>query len=309
MPEPHRPRQMTRRDFLKGAGVAALGLATGLGGCGGSVVLPPPLPPMPPRPVTERGVCYGPFRPGQDPDWGPYPTAAQIAEDMPTIAQETDLVRIYGSNDYLVPAITEGRKNGVWVAVGAWIYYDSAVNDEQLNALIRLANAHANVHSAVVGSEVLRRGDITKDELKAFIREVKSAVSCPVTTADIYSIWLANPDLAADIDDVMVHIYPFHDGVPIGSAADYLLQKYREVQAAIPGKRIVIGETGWPSNLGDIHAYKDSVLAVCDANEIPLYLFEMFDEPWKEKYEGEDGKHWGHYTATRARKYDEPIFG
>ena len=60
-------------------------------------------------------------------------------------------------------------------------------------------------------------------------------------------MWLAHPELAADVDFIGTHIWPYWDGVPVEDAVPYVLRRYKELQAAFPGKKIVIAETGWPA--------------------------------------------------------------
>jgi exo-beta-1,3-glucanase (GH17 family) len=100
------------------------------------------------------------------------------------------------------------------------------------------------VESVIVGNEVLLRGDLSDDELIGYIQRVKAAVNVPVTTADTGVILLQHPRVMDAVDYLMPHIYAYWDGVSIENAARYVEQQYQRIQAAVPGKRVVIGETG-----------------------------------------------------------------
>ncbi len=69
----------------------------------------------------------------------------------------------------------------------------------------------------------------------------------PVSTAEPWHIWLRQPELAAHVDFITLHLLPYWEGVPVEAALDEALQRYAQVRARFPGKPIVIGEIGWPS--------------------------------------------------------------
>ena len=108
------------------------------------------------------------------------------------------------------------------------------------------------MRSVIVGNEVLLRGDLPVAQLLRDIRQVRSALghTVAISYADDYHQWLAHPELAQAVDFVTVHIYPFFQNVPIGSAVSVLSNDYRQVAGRFPGKQVVIGETGWPSRDG-----------------------------------------------------------
>jgi hypothetical protein len=79
----------------------------------------------------------------------------------------------------------------------------------------------------------------------------------------------------------------------------------------IRGKTIVLGEAGWASyTIGDQHApragdekkqkrYYEELTAWAKANDVTVFYFEAFDEPWKGS--GTEG-HWGLFSADRKAK-------
>ena len=82
--------------------------------------------------------------------------------------------------------------------VGAWISADRARNEREIDALIALAQAGL-VGVAVVGNEVLLRGDLPEAELLAYVARVKAAVpeGVPVGCVDAYFHFLERPALTA----------------------------------------------------------------------------------------------------------------
>ena len=69
----------------------------------------------------------------------------------------------------------------------------------------------------------------------------------PVTTAEIADVLMRpeNRIVVKASDYLMVHIYPYWDRVSIIGAAWYVANITAQVRNAL-GKRVVIGETGWP---------------------------------------------------------------
>ena len=78
------------------------------------------------------------------------------------------------------------------------------------------------VDLAIVGSEALLRGDLSESALLAYINEVKQYfldknIDIPVTTADVYSVLLAHPNiLTGPWMLVSLNYYPYWEGKRIG---------------------------------------------------------------------------------------------
>ncbi len=140
-----------------------------------------------------QSVSYNPFPPAAHYDID-YATAPQkIRADLREIAKYAKAIRLYSSTDgnELVPAIA--KEFDLKVTLGAWLDKDNEKNRErnerEIAAAIDLAHHNSNVIGIVVGNETIYRGQLTVDELTAYIRRVKGAVEVPVTTGDIWSAW------------------------------------------------------------------------------------------------------------------------
>lgn len=194
------------------------------------------------------GVGYGPYHDGQSPDLGTFPSSDEVQADMATLKSLTNNIRIYSSigpaSEILQAADAEGMK----VALGISLNSVPKENEAQIAAGEQLASSKA-VSSLIVGNEVLLRGDLTEAQLHKYLQQVRTKVgpTVPITMADDYHQWLMHKNLANEVDFITVHIYPFWMGVSINCAIQALDQAYKQVVAAFPHKRIVIGETGWPS--------------------------------------------------------------
>jgi exo-beta-1,3-glucanase (GH17 family) len=111
-------------------------------------------------------------------------------------------------------------KYGLKVWHGAWLNNNEKENLEQINLLIDHANKYKDtVERVIVGNEVLLRKDLTANELRRYIRQVKQRVSQPVTYADVWEFWMRNPSLADEVDFITIHILPYWEDEPIGSTA------------------------------------------------------------------------------------------
>jgi len=196
-------------------------------------------------------VSYAPFRDQQTPlIESTHVPAEQIAQDMAQLAKVADCVRTYSIDQGMdqVPALA--AKAGLKVIQGIWLGSNRLKNLTQISTAIRLAKEYPGVITGlVVGNEVMLRGEMTVADLVANIRLVKSQVQVPVTYADVWEYWLKNRELYDAVDFVTIHILPYWEDMPIKAkfASSHVDSIRRRMAVAFPGKEILIGETGWPS--------------------------------------------------------------
>jgi exo-beta-1,3-glucanase (GH17 family) len=96
--------------------------------------------------------------------------------------------------------------------VGAWIDKHVERNEREMLAAIDLAKHNSNVNGIVVGNETIYRGDQKVADLIKLIQRVKGSVNVPVTTGEIWNIWLEHPELASSVDFIAAHILPYWEG-------------------------------------------------------------------------------------------------
>jgi exo-beta-1,3-glucanase (GH17 family)/cellulose synthase/poly-beta-1,6-N-acetylglucosamine synthase-like glycosyltransferase len=257
-------------------------------------------------------VSYAPFEGTAHPDVDNIPTAENIRADMKVLARLTRAIRLYSSTGgvELVPPIA--NEFGLKVMVGAWIDKHVDRNEREMLAAIDLAKHNSNVNGVVVGNETIYRGDQKVDDLIKLIQRVKSSVNVPVTTGEIWNIWLEHPELASSVDFIAAHILPYWEGFSSKQAVDQALIIYQKLRDAFPGKRIVIAEFGWPSagyNLknADPGPFQQAVTLrnfVTKAESIGMEynIVEAIDQPWK-FFEGGVGPYWGVLNADREPKF------
>ncbi len=250
-----------------------------------------------------HGLDFGPFLKGENPDLGTVLTPGQIRERMLVIAPFTNWILTFGSTLGVEHAPRIARDFGLKVAAGAWLGRDPSANEVELQNLIAAAST-GYVDIAVIGNEVLLRGDLTEDQLISYIQTFKKAVpGVPVTTADVYGELLAHPGVMAASDVIFANIYPFWEGKDIKNAAAFIHEKYRLVSAAAAGKEVIVSETGWPScgnavdqavpSLENSCAFFLNFVSWARAENVKYFYFEAFDEAWKVASEGPQGACWG----------------
>jgi exo-beta-1,3-glucanase (GH17 family)/cellulose synthase/poly-beta-1,6-N-acetylglucosamine synthase-like glycosyltransferase len=258
-------------------------------------------------------VSYAPFGGTAHPDSGTRAQAAQIRSDLQMLAPLTRAIRTYSSTGgvELVPGIA--AEFGLRVTIGAWIDKHNERNDREIASVIDLAKRHSNVDGIIVGNETIYRADQTVPELIKKIQQVKRAVNVPVTTGEIWNVWLEHPELVSAVDYIAAHILPYWEGFSDKQAVDQAILIYDKLRRAYPGKRIVIAEFGWPSagynlknaepgRLEQARVLRDFVTRA-EAYGIDYNIVEAIDQPWK-IFEGGVGPYWGLFDASREPKFE-----
>jgi len=268
-----------------------------------------------------HGLAFGPYESTQGP--GDPVSVAQIKERLGIVAPYTQWVRTYSTWNGFQNIPEEAHKLGLHVAAGTWIAHN---RQEEIDNLIEKAKA-GWVGIAIIGNEeLLFRGRETDASLAALLNDVRVAfdanglqhihlaisesfdslfgrdgtVKCPLTVE------------AADA--ILVNIHPFHEGVRVEQGSAVLAERYATAVAAAPGKRMVIGETGWPTagetkgeaipSIENAATYLAESVSWAKAKGVEIFTFEAFDEAWKGPEEFE--RHWGVWDADGSLKVPEP---
>ena len=241
-----------------------------------------------------------------------FPTAERIRSDLKKLSAQTRAIRLYSSTGgpEMVPPIA--NEFGLKVNVGAWIDKNFDRNEREMQSAVELAKRNSNVNGIVVGNETIYRGEQKVDDLIKLIQRVKSQVNVPVTTGEIWNIWLEHPELASSVDFIAAHILPYWEGFSSKQAVDQALIIYQKLRDAFPGKRIVIAEFGWPSAGYNLKAavpgpFEQAVtlrnfVSRADSIGMEYNIVEAIDQPWK-FFEGGVGPYWGILNASRDAKF------
>jgi glucan 1,3-beta-glucosidase len=253
---------------------------------------------------------------------GVYPVSKErIAADMKVLSNYTDCIRTYSMLGEQGDVMAAAAAAGIKVMVGIWIGADDKRNEREIDRALALANEYPQaVRCIVVGNEVLLRREMTGERLARIIRSVKARTRFPVTYADIFEFWRRNPVVAQAVDLVTIHVLPYWDD-PAPVDIDHVQARVRRVieraHATFPGKKIQIGEIGWPSagrtragavpSLVNEARFVREFAAQATAIGVPYNLIEAIDQPWKRVPEGTVGGFWGMLDTSRDLKF--PLTG
>jgi exo-beta-1,3-glucanase (GH17 family) len=293
-------------------GIIVIALVLAACGGGGSGESPPPQETPANSSYQLFGLDFSPYEGDQDPNLGAAVTYSQVERHMQIVAPYTQWVRTFGCTHGVEYAGRIAHSLQLKIAMGAWISNDLTANETELNRLIYEAKS-GNVDLAIIGSEVLYRADLTPADLIAYIQRFRTEVpDVPVTTADVYTDLLENPDVIAECDRVLANYYPYWEGVDVDNAMAWLHARHQRVVAAAGGKDVIVSETGWPSDgdtIGDAVPTPENAaffflnfVSWARAEEVDYFYFVYKDEPWKAAYEGPQGAHWGLWDEAGVLK-------
>ena len=258
-----------------------------------------------------HGLCFSPYQEGQEP--GDLISEAQIRRKLELILPYTKWIRTFSCTEgnELIPVLA--KEYGLKTLVGAWLGDDPEVNAAEINGLIKLCKA-GYVDVAAVGNEVMYRGDLEEDQLIKFIEQVKNEISeIPVGYVDAYYEFTDRPKITAACDVILANCYPYWEGCSLEYSLIYMKQMFEQARAAGQGKKVIITETGWPSqgaSLEGAHpSYENALKYFINAQswsqqaDIEMFYFSSFDESWKVDSEGDVGAFWGLWDKDENLKF------
>lgn len=261
-----------------------------------------------------HGFCFSLYEEGQKP--GDVISDEQVRRRMQILKPHAAWVRSFSCTDSneLIPKIA--KEYGLKTLVGAWLGNDPEVNEREVNGLIELAR-EGLVDIAAVGNEVMYRKDLTEEELLQYIHRVKEAVpEIPVGYVDAYYEFSQRPKITEACDLILANCYPYWEGCPFEHSLNYLKTMYRQAVQAANGKKVLITETGWPSQgeslKGAQPSEKNALAYFINTQmwaldeDVPVFYFSSFDESWKVGAEGEVGAYWGIWDRNAKLKFQNP---
>jgi exo-beta-1,3-glucanase (GH17 family)/cellulose synthase/poly-beta-1,6-N-acetylglucosamine synthase-like glycosyltransferase len=259
------------------------------------------------------GFAYSPYQRFQSPRDQIFPTVEEIDADLKLLSTRTGRIRTYSTlENPAIPALA--KKYNLAVLAGVFLDHRLERNENEIAALIDTTRRNDNVDRVMVGNETILRGDMSVDALIAYIDRVRAQVKVPVSTAEPYWVWMKYPQLAKHVDFITIHLLPYWEKIPRKDAVGIgVLKRYNEIASAFPGRKIVIGEVGWPSagdrktvatpSVEDEAQFIRQWVKEASWRNIDYYLEESFDQPYKERDEGRVGAYWGVYGADRQPKF------
>jgi exo-beta-1,3-glucanase (GH17 family) len=258
-----------------------------------------------------HGICFSMYEDGQEP--GDIITEKQVERRIQILKPHVKWIRSFScieGNDN-IPRIA--KKHGIKTLVGAWLGDDLEKNEEEIAGLIKLAKEGC-VDIAAVGNEVLYRKELTEEELLVYINRVKKEIpNIEVGYVDAYYEFSKRPAITEACDVILSNCYPYWEGCSIEFSLNHMQQMYKEAKAAANGKKVIITETGWPSegsSLGGAHSNKVNTMKYfinsqvwAEVEEIDMFYFSSFDESWKVGSEGDVGAYWGLWDKYEKLKF------
>jgi exo-beta-1,3-glucanase (GH17 family) len=240
-----------------------------------------------------KWINFSPYTQGQDPDYHSKIPEEQIIALLDSVKPWVEGIRTFGTLDGLEKIPKLAKERGLKVIVGIWLDRNTNTNAQQVASGINIANA-GYADKIIVGSEVLRRNELTAGQIIGYINEVKQACpNIPVSFADIPSELTEHREVIDACDFMSVNIYPFWEYIPVDCAIRSFHQSYLSMKALANGKEIFISESGWKTegailgfavpSLENAIRYDRELLNWGIAYGIEVNLFSAFDEPWKKK--------------------------
>jgi exo-beta-1,3-glucanase (GH17 family)/glycosyltransferase involved in cell wall biosynthesis len=293
--------------------------------------------------IASLSLAYEPLNP---PFKGREPSIEEIDRDLKLIADVAKKVRIYSARGNIAEVPKLAQKYNLDVTVGAWLNDERDAagnvvpeiqedNRKEMESALKLAKENWNVRELVVGNEVMLRAraaypdirDAAGGELKpsaealqrmrdliGYLQQARAQAGKQVSTSEGWSDWMALPDLAKEVDFITTHNLPFWEQVRADKAVAYATEKYDLLRGRYPGKRILIGEFGWPSQgynrmAAEPNPVKQAqvvrqFLIEAARRGIDYNIVEAFDQPWKTFEASNAGPYWGVYNDKREPKFN-----
>ncbi|KAJ1024087.1 hypothetical protein NDA16_002926 [Ustilago loliicola] len=280
------------------------------------------------------GLCYTPFH-AQYPECGA--TQANVTEDVQLMSQLTSRLRLYGSDcntSQLVLEAIKQTKVDMQVFLAVWVDDNAVTFKRQVDNIVDAVKQYGTDHIAgiTVGNEfLLNGGSVTTllDHISTVNTTVNSLSGLgkyiPIGTADAGS--MISLQLASGADYVMANVHPWFGGLPVDQAAgwvySYTNNNEPSTSLLAPNKpTLYVAEAGWPTGanetrletyqaatagVSELNTFLDTFLCQSNANVTekalqPSFVFEAFDEPWKDVLFGGVEAHWGLFDSNKKLK-------
>ncbi|TDQ19044.1 exo-beta-1,3-glucanase (GH17 family) [Algoriphagus boseongensis] len=258
-----------------------------------------------------HGICSSPYEEGQKP--GDLLTEKQVRRRLEILRPYTKWIRSFSCTEgnELIPMIA--KEMGMKTLVGAWLGKDDQINRAEIAGLIKLAK-EGYVDIAAVGNEVMYRKDLSEDQLVEFIEKVKEEIpKTPVGYVDAYYEFEHRPRITEACDLILANCYPYWEGCVLDYSLLYIKDMYNRALKAGKGKKVIITETGWPSQGTPLYGaipsdenfmkYFINIQTWSKLEDIDIFYFSSFDESWKVGAEGDVGAYWGIWDKDENLKY------
>ena len=258
-----------------------------------------------------HGISYSAYMDGQEP--GVEISEDQIEERLKIIQPYTHWIRTFScvEGNQNIPGIA--KIHDLKTMVGVCLSEDKDKNEIELgNAIDNAGQGHVDI--LAVGNEVLLRGELTEQELIEYISRAKQALpGLSVGYVDAYFQFEDHPALTEVCDVLLVNCYPFWEECHADYALLYMKDMYHRSLRVANGKKVIISETGWPTQ-GEacgaaVPSFENAMQYFINTyqwaihDDVDIFYFSSFDESWKTGDEGDVGAYWGLWDKDGNFKY------
>ncbi|KAH6677461.1 cell wall glucanase [Halenospora varia] len=239
------------------------------------------------------GFSYSPYNSD-----GTCKTQAQVTEDFNAIPSGYSIVRIYGTDcSQATTVLTAAKAKGLKLFAGV---YDITQVSSEVALIVKAANGDWSSFDTIsIGNELVNSGSATAAQVVAAISTARSLLKTAgytgsVVTVDTLVAARANPSLCDNSDYCAVNSHPFFDGgVAAADSGSFLTTQIPTLQAVLSNKsqRVVITETGWPSqgstngkavpSSENQSAAISSIKSAFTSSPSNVILFTTFNTMWK----------------------------
>ena len=258
-----------------------------------------------------HGICFSLYEGDQQP--GDIVSDDQIIRRLKILKPYTTSIRTFSSLGEHSRIVEIAKDMGFKTLVGAWLSDDFESNDKEIEGLIQLANKGL-VDVAAVGNEVIYRKELSEEQLISYINNVKENIkNIPVGYVDAYYEFRDRPNITNACDVILANCYPFWEGCAAEYSLLYMKDMFNEALKASNGKKVIITETGWPSQGSDLWgahpSYRNYLKYFINSQlwskekDIEMFYFSSFDESWKVDAEGDVGAYWGLWDKEEILKF------
>jgi exo-beta-1,3-glucanase (GH17 family) len=259
------------------------------------------------------GVTYDPFT--KNHGQSACKTEEQIRDEWSHMTNY-GIVRIYGIGCGIVPiAVQLAKANNQRIFAGIYLTKGGDSEDIQTNVdeLTKAVKNYAGGDWSIIAlvsveNEQVNSKQFTASEVVDATNRGREALQFagyngPVGAVETAPALIDNPSICQNSDFAMANIHAFFDSnTQAKNAGNFVQNQVGMVRDACGGKRVIVTESGWPSQ-GDANGaavpspnnQKAAINSLQDRFDHDLFLFNAFDSPWKSDWAGSFNaeRYWG----------------
>ncbi|CCF57643.1 hypothetical protein KAFR_0C06470 [Kazachstania africana CBS 2517] len=236
-----------------------------------------------------KGITYSPYNAD-----GTCKSTSEVADDFAELTAYPN-IRLYGVDCDQVANVLQAKSDDQKLFLG--VYYMNAIESgvQTIADAIASYGSWDDVVTVSIGNELVNGGEATTDQVESYIETGRTALTAagytgPVVSVETFTAVLNNPVLCDYSDYMAVNAHAYFDYNTVAEdAGSWLLNQIERVWSACDGsKKVVITESGWPSQ-GETYGVavpskanqKAAIAAITESCGDDTYLFTAFNDLWK----------------------------